>query len=396
MTKRWFILLLAVSSLVFSSGTALAQTQTTATTTKAAASTTTTTTKAAAPAKAKVPVRHAKVHATAKPPALPADTASLCVSGHTWKHWGAAPYAANREEAMTRLGNALDAMVTCGLMPKEVADAFRANDFKIIRDNPDGITTTPGKHAYLTPETHLDGMMTGGAHPHLMTDVTVDKTVIGKGQVKAAEALVWSLTLGNKTYSLIMPFTCFNWSLMTFEVKYAPPPATQDDCFIINAEARSADKTHQADKAIHMGMYGPYARSLCNAYQKVGETVWHPLIECDNCLYTAVTHEVSGPAGDLVLTIRARIPVTPGKYRIRVSRQYAESNLDVSVLCDERVDGTGSCGTKVQHSDYHHGEATIFYGRNEVPSDWSGRKLYWLFLSDIKKCFGYLDPLDRK
>jgi hypothetical protein len=328
------------------------------------------------------------VHAKVK--ALPTDTATLCVSGHAWEHWGAAPYAANRTEAMAKLGNALDAMVTCGLMPKAVADAFRADDFKIIRDNPDGITTTPGKHAYLTPETHLDGMMTGGTNPHLMTNVTVSKTVIGKGQVKAAEAVVWSLMYtdpvhGTKTYTLVMPFTCFNWSLMTFDVPIPalPPPPTKSPCYIIRTTVHAGDRSEQ------FGALGPDVPSEeCWKVRIVGKTDWIPLSRCKdagNCFQAlALSH-------DMRLGKTAQVDVPDGcesgcAIEWSVPREFAESANNMAELCDVRKNGQGSCGVMVRFDDYHSEVATIFYDYETVPVTWKSRKLYWRFETDPKNC----------
>jgi hypothetical protein len=380
------IALLAGSSVLVSFGTASAQAKNAApnppkAAASAAAAASSTVIVNVNPAPAAKAKPHPKKHSK---PRHEAATPHASASGITWQHWGGAPYASTRTEAMAKLGNALDAMVAAGIMPKEVADSFRANDYKLIRDNPDGITTTPGKHAYLPPETHLDGMMTGGKDPHLMTNVTVGKTVIGKGQVKAAEALPWALTFQGKTYVLVMPFTCFNWSLMTFEV--APPPPAQDDCWTIMTTVKGS----QGDKAEHFGLYGPHSLSSCSAYRIVGHTGWISLRECphDTCNYNVITAFLNG----MELKFKGRVDVPAYcqegcQVEYRVSRAFGQSDKDLAYFCLERTGNRGSCGIMVRHDDYRDEVATIFYDRAAIPAERNLRKLYWRFEAVAKDCW---------
>lgn len=317
-------------------------------------------------------------------------------TGVTWKNWGGAPYASSMSDAMSdaKLGTALDYMVSTGKMPVEVANVFRANHFKVIRDNPEGITTPiPGQHVYLTPSLELDLMMSGGEHPHPMLDVAVGKTVIGKGKVAAAEALVWSVSWMGTLYNVYLPLTCFNWALDTQVLAAAPPPPAvqQPDCYTVMTKVYGRN----GDLAEHLGRYGPDVLSACWAYRVVGQTEWIPLAKCADltaCYYGAVTDEVGG----MRLNFRGLIKVPAScrdgcQIEFRVPRAFALSNVNQLVFCLERTHDRGSCGVQVRHDDYHATVATIFYDWATIPTDWKWRKLYWRFEALAKNCHLYAE-----
>lgn len=319
---------------------------------------------AAAPSFAKAP-------AAAKPAS--ASTTDCMAPQTTWHNFGADPFAKTEEEAMRKLPIALGHAVSFGCMPQRIADEF----LRQVRENPEGT------RLILTPGTVL-AFTESGSHPSV--NKVIGTKYVGTGLVTGIEVIAWAAKdeETGMTYTWVKPFICFNYSLLGIQKGPPPPPKPpEDDCVPINAFG-SAD----SGAFIHVGFFGAGAddaNSVCSAWRKPGETAWRSWKDCrDDCLYEAVIARVRKEIGqNAELTASLKLPVTAtGWYQIRVSRKFAESRVQLAVLCYELKTGRMSRGQLVRHDDHHDGTASVFLEKAAIPAAWkkpSRRELYWQF-----------------
>ncbi len=159
-----------------------------------------------------VPVVTAAPQPVAKAPVVVASVAATPIpSAHPewkWQHFGAAPYAATRAEAMKTRESAFRKM---GLPAPVIAQFMRA-------------TEKPGEKTRLVMGDRLTTMLSkGGVVRH---NVVVAFSKPPKGMEFAAPAEKWQVTHGGRTYTLILPEVCWNWSdiVASGPVVLAPAP----------------------------------------------------------------------------------------------------------------------------------------------------------------------------
>lgn len=126
-----------------------------------------------------------------------------------WNKWGVAPYASSLGDACKNASSAIDGFK----MPTAVREHFK----EIL-----GINCHGGVITWLTPDMVLKQMWSGGKHPRVMGDVRVGELPVltspsgkayRKGSVaETARALSWTWEYEGNTYTLYLPFVCFNWS----------------------------------------------------------------------------------------------------------------------------------------------------------------------------------------
>lgn len=250
----------------------------------------------------------------------------------TWENWGGAPYGTSFADVTT------DAKFDFALRELPVPPALRQPFKDLVRANP-----SPMPLIYLVPNQKLDGMLSGRDSrrptPHVMRDVTVGRTVISRGIVRAAEAFEWRLSHEGKTYRLILPKVCFNWSLIIEDGD------VEERCVELMFNAPVGGKVRWGVAT----MDGPFSPSHCNA-QRQGDgpwTAWEG--ECDVCV----------PAvGYINRTLRgtARIPhkylyaVTATRQTLRFSTEVWHKLL---YICIEYPDGRLTCGVYMRPEDWN-------------------------------------------
>lgn len=159
----------------------------------------------AAPKKAAVQV--ARKSPEPRPTETPREHAAVepgVSGGFRWVHFGTAPYASSREEAMRTRESAFKAL---GLPEKVVTQLVLATD-------------KAGEKTRINVGDHLDTMLSKGGVAH--RNVTVAFGSPAKGMELAAPAEKWAVAWEGKTYTVLLPEVCNNWSSV---VGTAPAPA---------------------------------------------------------------------------------------------------------------------------------------------------------------------------
>lgn len=247
-----------------------------------------------------------------------------------WSGWGGAPYASTFAEACRKSREAITGMN----LPEDAKADF-------IRQL--GTTCAGGREVWLTPDSELSQMWSGGSRPHIMNNVTVAELPVLRAPsgrpyragavAQTARALEWTYTSGDgTTYRLILPFVCFNWS-------WAPVEAPEMDCVEVSFDTRPGT-------SFRWGLgttFGALAPSLCNA-QKDGNGSWKAWSgECDECVpaYAYIRQTLGASA-----TVPHRYFYTTasgGRQTIRMSRQAWNAMFYVCL----EYQGARSCGVYI-------------------------------------------------
>ena len=127
-----------------------------------------------------------------------------------WQHFGVAPYASSREEAMQKLPEALKQL---GL-PEPVAALFTI-----------AVTGKPGKTVRIVNGDHLNAMLSKGGIVNRNVLVDFVKPPVSGKMEYAAPAEEWQVTYQGKVYRLLLPEVCNNWSYTVETVPAPLPPA---------------------------------------------------------------------------------------------------------------------------------------------------------------------------
>ncbi|MBU6214399.1 hypothetical protein KGM48_00950 [Patescibacteria group bacterium] len=127
-----------------------------------------------------------------------------------WEHFGAAPYATTRGEAMATRESAFRALG----YPKKVVELLVE------------ATKSPGEGVELKNGDRFAAQMSKGGVVHGLKEgggvVAFEKPVRGMRYV--ADAEMWQVSWEGRVYTLVLPEVCYNWTRMQVE---APPPATK-------------------------------------------------------------------------------------------------------------------------------------------------------------------------
>ena len=127
---------------------------------------------------------------------LLAPGTSAHASGFKWQHFGGAPYADSRVQAMRSRESAFRRL---GFPEPVVSLLVEA-------------TKTPGKKVRLVVGEHLSSMLSkGGVVHHDVTVAFVTPPISGKMEY-AAPAEEWQVIWQGQTYTVILPEICNNWS----------------------------------------------------------------------------------------------------------------------------------------------------------------------------------------
>ena len=238
-----------------------------------------------------------------------------------WKHFGAAPYASTRVEAMETRESAFRKL---GLSEPVVALLMKA-------------TEKPGEKIRLTNGDHLSAMLSKGGVVHHQVVVTFVKPPISGKMEYAAPAEQWQVSWQGKIYTVILPEICNNWSALI------PAPAP----------AQCVELTFNAPIGGHVSWgigttTGPLPPDACNAQRQDNEpwTAWYG--QCDACL-PAIGY-VQGVLGDSALIpIKYLYPVTEKKQVLRFSTAIWNA---VVYICLEDSEGVRKCDVYMRPQDW--------------------------------------------
>ncbi len=259
----------------------------------------------------------------AKPVKKPAPVVKTASAGvFHWRNFGADPFASSREEAMGKREQAFRAM---GLSEACVAEAMR-------------VTKTTGSESELRVGDRLDAMLSGkaGAHKNVLVDFP-------RGIKASTEE--WSLTCDGKTYRLVLPEVCYNWSLATGPSR----SLGGDECVELTFGAPTGGNVRWGVGSVS----GPLPPSSCNA-QREGDGPWVAWWgECDWC----------EPAYGYIRSVLGESAEVPHKYLYPAKESQQTIRFSAAVqsrlvyVCLEDQGGAQSCGVYVR------------------PEDWKGRRV---------------------
>ncbi|GEM_PF-2550944 len=156
--------------------------------------------------------KHKKEKANQVRTANLAATTTLAIAGtesahgFRWEHFGVDPYATSREEAMRTRDSAFRAL---GLPSAVIEQLVFA-------------TANSGEKTRINVGDHLDVMLSKGGIAH--KNVTVAFAAPVRGMEYAASAEKWQVTWEGRTYTVLLPEICSNWSVIIGPVPAAPPP----------------------------------------------------------------------------------------------------------------------------------------------------------------------------
>lgn len=311
------------------------------------------------------------------PPSAPAASAACTGPDFTWQRLGGDPFATSEAEAMRKLPQALARAVALGCMPQHIADNFLTQ----VRENPQGTLVT------IVPGAKL-AFMESGKHPIL--NVTVGRNVVSaaSGLVVSIEAKGWSARdeATGIVYQWMMPFVCFNWSLMVTVPQAPPPPAppAEPECVVSNRAVRGA-----TDAYVHVVGFRVSRSNECLAWRYAGETEWREITDCDtDCVYDARFRAVAvQKIGNADMTFTMKVPVIgDGVVQIRMPREALDASTGIALAdCLEELSGAMSDSVYTRSDDYHYYSqwnqyvASVFRTQESIPDTWTERELYFRF-----------------
>ncbi len=124
------------------------------------------------------------------------STLARAEDGFRWQHFGVAPYASSRDEAMKTRESAFQKL---GL-PKPVVALFIE------------ATKKPGEKVRLVNGDRLTAMLSKGGVVHKNVTVAFDKPPVSGKMEYAAPAEKWQVSWQGKVYTVFLPEICGNWS----------------------------------------------------------------------------------------------------------------------------------------------------------------------------------------
>lgn len=186
-----------------------------------------------------------------------------------WRHFGGSPYATTRIKAMRTRKKAFRKL---GFPAPVVARFMRA-------------TKVPGRKTLLTQGERLSAMESKkGVHHDVVVDFT--KPLVGGGKMEyAAIAERWQTVWRGRTYVVILPEICHNWSAIL--------PANNESCYLVpfnysHTVGVAWNRKHQAIISAHLGvseasMEGIYNNRCFGVMDSTGfKKPFHRCEVCDN------------------------------------------------------------------------------------------------------------------
>lgn len=260
------------------------------------------------------------VQKKAKPPkAMGHPALGRTVNGEfRWQHFGEAPYANTRTEAMRTRERALRAL---GFPAPVVSELMRA-------------TEKPGERIRLVNGYHLSAMLSKGGVVHRHVVVEFAKPPVSGKMEYAAPAEAWQVTWQGRTYIAILPDVCNNWSRRDELIPAAPRVRSASECYEIAFPANSA----YVDWGVAT-YRGPFPPDACNA-QRQGSLEWVAWYgDCPDCVPLGYREQ------RVPVPHHYRYPVVGRQQVLRFSKEVLES---VVYLCL----GGNPCGVYVRPEDW--------------------------------------------
>lgn len=263
--------------------------------------------------------------------ALIATLATSAQAEWKWQEFGADPYAKTRAEAMKSRESAFHKLG----FPQPVIKLFMKE------------TEEPGQKIRLTVGDKLSSMLSHGG-TNVRKDVVVAFGSPVKGMEYAAPAEEWQVQWEGRTFTVILPEVCYNWSakipLIDIFASASAPAAPAEKCVELTFNAQIGGKVRWGDASND----GPLPPSACNA-QRQGDGPWSAwLNKCDNC--EGAIEYLRG-----ILGPKTEIPhkffysVTAQKQTLRFSEAVL---TDVVYICQEYADGKRTCGVYMRPQDW--------------------------------------------
>ena len=238
-----------------------------------------------------------------------------------WQHFGAAPYATSRDEAIRTRESAFTKL---GFPKPVVALLMEA-------------TKQPGEKIRLTNGNRLTAMMSKGGVVHRNVLVSFNKPPVSGKMEYAAPAEKWQVSWHGEAYTVFLPEICNNWSAIE-------PSRLPSKCVELTFNAPVGGKVRWGIGTTT----GPLPPDVCNA-QKQDDgpwTAWYG--ECDYCI-PAIGY-IRGVLGDSAqIPHKYLYPVTHTKQTLRFS---TEIWTDVVYICLEDASGRQTCGVYMRPQDW--------------------------------------------
>lgn len=240
-----------------------------------------------------------------------------------WQHFGAAPYASSRDEAMQTRESAFQKL---GL-PSQVV--------KLLIEE----TKKPGEKIRLVNGDRLSAMMSKGSIVHRNVTVAFVKPPISGKMEYAAPAEKWQVTWQGKVFIVILPEVCNNWSSIA-----GPPLPPAKKCVELVFSAPVGGHVRWGVGTTT----GPLPPDECNAQRQdsMAWTSWYG--ECDYCI-PAIGYIRGILGGSAQIPHKYLYPVTHTKQTLRFSTEVWSK---VVYICLEDASGRQTCGVYMRPVDW--------------------------------------------
>lgn len=243
-----------------------------------------------------------------------------------WKHFGAAPYATTRAEAMQTRESAFKKL------------GLQAPVVKLLME----ATQKPGEKIRLVNADRLSAMMSKGGIVHKNVTVSFVRPPISGKMEYAAPAEKWQVMWQGKTYVVILPEICNNWSSIAGPPLPPAPPSKKCVELTFNAPIGGHVRWGVGTTT------GPLPPDECNAQKQdsMAWTSWYG--ECDTCI-PAIGYIRGILGGSAQIPHKYLYPVTHTRQTLRFSTEVWSK---VVYICIEDASGRQSCGVYMRPIDW--------------------------------------------
>lgn len=286
-----------------------------------------------------------------------------------WKKWNASPFAKTYVEACQKAPDAVRGFS----LPQKVTEHFISELTSFCEGSK--------KEVWLVPNMRLEQMWSGATKSrpaHLMNQVSVGELPVSKSPdgrpyrknavAETARAYAWSFEYEGKTYTLYLPFVCFNWS-WAYEEK--PQASAKEACVEIVFSVPPTAHVRWGVATTN----GPLPPSECNA-QKEGDgrwEAWHGM--CAECTAANISFISQFLVGGVEVPHKYLYPVRESKQILRFSRSVMNAVVYICLtdrgVADSKTYDLQTCGVYVRPEDWKS-------DRVEIP------RSFWIW--DTAKC----------